>query len=86
MERSLGLMCGAGILPARMAAEARRQGWRVVAFTFGDAPGVERHAERMIPSRLAEPGAVLAGLRDAGVGAALFSGKFSARDALGARP
>src|SRR5439155_946659 len=49
-------------------------------------PGVERHAERMIPSRLAEPGAVLAGLRDAGVGAALFSGKFSARDALGARP
>jgi len=86
VERSLGLMCGAGILPARMAAEARRQGWRVVAFTFGDAPGVERHAERMVPSRLAEPGAVLAGLRDAGVGAALFSGKFSARDALGARP
>ena len=79
-------MCGAGVLPARMAAEARRQGWRVVAFTFGDAPGVERHAERMVPSRLAEPGAVLAGLRDAGVGAALFSGKFSARDALGARP
>ena len=34
---SLGLMCGAGALPARMAAEARRQGWRVVAFTFPGA-------------------------------------------------
>lgn len=79
-------MCGAGVLPARMAAEARRQGWRVVAFTFGDAPGVERHAARTIPSRLAEPGAVLTGLRDEDVHAALFSGKFSARDALAARP
>lgn len=79
-------MCGAGVLPARMAAEARRQGWRVVAFTFGDAPGVERHAARTIPSRLAEPGAVLAGLRGEDVHAALFSGKFSARDALAARP
>src|SRR5205814_8776617 len=28
VERALGLMCGAGTLPARMAAEAQRQGWR----------------------------------------------------------
>jgi DUF1009 family protein len=34
VERTLGLMCGAGTLPARMADEARRRGWRVVAFTF----------------------------------------------------
>jgi acyl-CoA synthetase (AMP-forming)/AMP-acid ligase II len=40
VERSLGLICGAGVLPARMAGEARRHGWRVVAFTFGEAPGV----------------------------------------------
>ena len=37
-------MCGAGALPARMAAAARRQGWRVVAFTFGDVRGLAPHA------------------------------------------
>lgn len=79
-------MCGAGVLPARMAAEARRQGWRVVAFTFGDAPGLDRHTQRTIPSRLTEPAAVLAALTEEGVTAALFSGKFSAQDLIGARP
>src|SRR5436309_2729857 len=53
-------MCGAGVLPARMAGQARRQGWRVVAFTFGEAPGVSAHADRTIPSLLNEAGAVLA--------------------------
>jgi DUF1009 family protein len=86
VERSLGLMCGAGLLPARMAAAARRQGWRVVAFTFGAAPGVEGHAARTIPSRLTEPAAVLAALGAEGVTAALFSGKFSARDLIAAQP
>jgi len=55
-------MCGAGVLPARMAGEARRRGWRVVAFTFGEAPGVTAHADRTIPSRVNEAGAVLAAL------------------------
>jgi UDP-2,3-diacylglucosamine hydrolase len=73
-------MCGAGVLPARMAAAARRQGWRVVAFTFGDAPGVAIHAARAIPSRVNEAGAVLAALRQEGIGAVLFSGKFWMRD------
>jgi hypothetical protein len=57
------LICGAGVLPARMAGEARRHGWRVVAFTFGDAPGVTDQADRTFPSRLNETGAVLAALQ-----------------------
>jgi DUF1009 family protein len=80
-------MCGAGVLPARMAAVARRQGWRVVAFTFGDAPGVAVHAECLIPSRVNEAGAVLAALQQERIGAVLFSGKFWMRDFLhGATP
>ncbi len=76
MERSLGLMCGAGTLPARMAAEATRQGWRVVAFAFGDAPGLEAHADLTIASRVNEIGVVLAALQREQVSAVLFSGKF----------
>jgi DUF1009 family protein len=80
--RTLGLMCGAGVLPARMAAEARRQGWRVVAFAFGDAPGVDAVADVTVPSRLTEIGPVFAALQREGVGAALFSGKFWLSDVL----
>jgi len=87
VERSLGLICGAGVLPARMAGEARRQGWRVVAFTFGEVPGVSAHAERTIPSRLNEVGVVLAALEHERIGAVLFSGKFWIQDFLrGNRP
>ncbi len=60
--RSLGLMCGAGPLPARMAAEARRQGWRIVAFTFPGAGEPDGWAEVVIPSRLEAMSPVLAGL------------------------
>jgi DUF1009 family protein len=79
-------MCGAGPLPARMATEARRLGWRVVAFAFGDAPGVGAHAERVIASRLTELGAVLDALREESVQAVLLAGRFWARDVLGPRP
>src|SRR5439155_1898276 len=41
---------------------------------------------RSSPIRFAETRSVLAGHHDAGVGEALYSGKYSARDALGARP
>lgn len=84
MEQSLGLICGAGVLPARMAREARRQGWRVVAFTFADG-GVGAHADRTIPSRVAEIGPVLEALRQERVSAVLFSGRFSVRDLFAAR-
>jgi UDP-2,3-diacylglucosamine hydrolase len=80
VERSLALICGAGTLPARMAAEAKRQGWRVVAFTFGDAGGVGPHVERVVPSRVTELAPLLSTLRDERVSAAVFSGKFSVGD------
>jgi len=82
VERSLGLMCGAGLLPARMAAEARRQGWRVIAFAFGQVSGIDAHADRFIPSRFAELGPVLETLRTEGVSATLFAGTFRLADAV----
>ncbi len=78
-------MCGAGVLPARMAAEARRQGWRVVAFTFGDTVGLEPHIDLAIPSRITELGPVMAALARERASAALFSGKFWLGDVLRAR-
>ncbi len=82
MERALGLMCGAGDLPALMAAEARRQGWRVVAFAFADAAPVAPHAERVVPSRLTELGPVLTLLQEEKIAGVLFSGRFRLDDVL----
>ncbi|HSB42138.1 MAG TPA: UDP-2,3-diacylglucosamine diphosphatase LpxI [Methylomirabilota bacterium] len=76
MERSLGLMAGAGILPGRAAAEARRRGWRVTAFAFEEAPGLAEAADACIPSRLTDIQAVLAELAARRVEAAVFVGKF----------
>ncbi len=76
MERTLGLMAGAGILPGRAAAEARRQGWRVVAFAFEDAPGLAEAADVFIPSTITDIQAVLAGLAAQRAQAAVFVGKF----------
>jgi DUF1009 family protein len=77
VEQALGLMCGAGGLPARMADEARRHGWRVLAFAFGDAAAVVDHADRVIPARLDTLGPVLATLQAEGISSVLFSGRFS---------
>jgi DUF1009 family protein len=84
VEQSLGLICGAGVLPARMAQEARRQGWRVVAFAFGTRDPVAG-ADRTIASRVAEIGRVVEALREERVSAVLFSGRLSMRDILEAR-
>lgn len=76
-------MCGAGDLPALMARQARRQGWRVVAFAFA-APSnaVARDAVRVVPSRISEMGPVIGGLQEEKVSAVLFSGKFWIGDLL----
>lgn len=76
MERTLGLMAGAGALPGRAAAEARRQGWRVAAFAFEEAPGLADAADDYIPSTITDIQAVLAGLAARGAKAAVFVGKF----------
>ena len=76
MERSLALMAGAGTLPGRAAQEARRHGWRVVAFAFEEAPGLAEAADHVIPSAITDIRAVITNLAAQGVGAAVFVGKF----------
>jgi DUF1009 family protein len=76
VERALALICGTGPLPARMARQARADGWRVVAFTFAEAAGVGECADRVVPSRVTEIAPVLAAFQRERVSAALFSGKF----------
>lgn len=85
MERTLAVMCGAGALPALVAARARAEGWRVVAFTFDGASDLTVHAERLIPSRLREFGPILSGLKDEGVTAAVLVGQFAMTDVLKTR-
>ena len=82
MEQALGLMCGAGALPARMAHEARRRGWRVVAFAFPGAPDVAAAADRVIPARLDELAPVVMTLQSERLSAVLFSGRFSMGDVV----
>src|SRR5439155_873327 len=82
VERSLGLMCGAGELPALMASEARRQGWRVVAFAFARETGAAAHAARVVPCTIAEMAPVIAALQEEKVTGVLFSGKFWMGDLL----
>jgi UDP-2,3-diacylglucosamine hydrolase len=82
--RSLGLMCGAGALPARMAAEARRQGWRVVAFAFPGAADLTGLADTIVPTRMEAMAPVLQALGREKVTGVLFSGKFWMGDLLAA--
>jgi hypothetical protein len=83
--RSLGLMCGAGPLPARMAAAARRQGWRVVAFAFPGAADLIGVADTIVPTRLEALVPVLEALAREKVAGVVFSGKFWMGDLLAAR-
>ncbi len=76
MERRLALMAGAGVLPGRAAAEAVLQGWRVVAFAFDEAAGLDANAERVVPSAITDIQEVLRTLAAERVQAAVFVGKF----------
>jgi DUF1009 family protein len=82
VERTLALICGLGPLPARMAAEARRQGWRVVAFAFAGVEPVAAAVDRVVPSRVTELGPVLEAFQVERVSAALFAGKFWMQDLI----
>jgi len=75
VERRLAVMAGAGVLPGRAAAEAARQGWRVVALAFDEAAGLGAHAERVVPSTIKDIQAVLRTLGNERVQAAVFVGK-----------
>ena len=78
-------MCGAGVLPARVAREAKRRGFRIVAFAFGDTPGLDGTVDRLVPASVADIAAVLAGLRAERVSAAVFCGRLAARELLQTR-
>ena len=82
MEPTLGLMAGAGTLPGRVAAEARRQGFRVIAFAFDHAEGLEAAADAVVPSSVTAIQRVLEALAREGVRAAVFAGKFWKQTAL----
>ncbi|HXU87621.1 MAG TPA: UDP-2,3-diacylglucosamine diphosphatase LpxI [Methylomirabilota bacterium] len=83
MERSLGLMCGAGEVPALMARHARRQGWRVIAFAFATpSAGVVAEAARVVSAEMREMGPVVATLLEEKVTGVLLSGKFWMGDLL----
>jgi DUF1009 family protein len=85
VERTLGLIAGAGALPALIAERARRQGWRVVAFAFPGAGDLGGQVDRIIPSRVTEIGAVLDALRAQRAVAAVLCGRFSMPDVLRAQ-
>src|SRR5204863_111921 len=65
--------------------EPRHRGEDPHARGDADLPGLGTYAERVIPSRVTELGAVLQALREEAVGAVLLAGKFWTRDVLGAR-
>jgi hypothetical protein len=69
-------MAGAGVLPGRAAAEARRQGWRVLAFAFEEAPGLAAEADVVVPSAISDIQTVIMRLYGERPQAALFVGKF----------
>ena len=79
-------MCGAGALPARMATEARRQGWRVVAFAFPGSGDLTAVADAIVPTRIEAMGPVVEALAREKVSAVAFSGKFWMGDLLAAGP
>jgi DUF1009 family protein len=86
VERSLGLMAGAGVLPALIAGRAQSQGWRVVVFDFSGAAEPACAVARLVPSRLTEIGAVLVALSEERVTAAVLCGRFSMGEVLRAEP
>jgi DUF1009 family protein len=82
VERSLGLMAGAGVLPALIAERARGQGWRVVQFAFPGATDLGQRVEAVVPSLLTEGAAVLGALHAQRVTSAVLCGRFSMPDLL----
>jgi DUF1009 family protein len=74
---TLGLVGGAGALPAVMAREARRGGWRVVAFALGEPGGLAEAADRVVPCRLGDIGPILEILAAEGIRHVVLAGRVS---------
>jgi hypothetical protein len=75
MTEALGLVGGAGTLPALMAREARRTGWRVVAFALAASEPLEPHADRVVPCRLGDVGPILSVLGEEKIRHVVLAGR-----------
>ena len=75
MAEALGLVGGAGALPVLMAREARRAGWRVVAFALADPEPLVPHADRVVPVQLGDVGPILAVLGEEGIRHVVLAGR-----------
>ena len=81
MPEALGLVGGAGALPALMAREARRAGWRVVAFALAESEPLTPHADRVVPCQVGDVGPILAALGGEGIHHVVLAGRVR-KDAL----
>jgi DUF1009 family protein len=75
MAEALGLVGGAGALPALMAREARRAGWRVIAFALVSPEPLAPHADRVVPVKLGDVGPILAVLGEEGIRHVVLAGR-----------
>lgn len=75
MAASLGLVAGAGALPALMAREARRAGWRVVAFALADPGELAGVVDRVVPCRVGEAGPIFDVLAGEGIRHVVLAGR-----------
>jgi UDP-2,3-diacylglucosamine hydrolase len=75
MAEALGLVGGAGALPALMAREARRAGWRVVAFALASPESLEPHADRVVPCRVGDVGPILSVLGEEAIRHVVLAGR-----------
>jgi DUF1009 family protein len=75
MAQALGLVGGAGALPAIMAREARQAGWRVIAFAFTAPEFLVPHADRVVPCRLGDVAPIFAVLGEEGIRHVVLAGR-----------
>jgi len=64
---ALGLIGGAGVLPALMAREAQEAGWRVVVFALAEPAALPSVVDRVILFRLGDVGPLLDTLQSEGI-------------------
>jgi DUF1009 family protein len=75
MAEALGLVGGAGALPALMAREARRAGWRVVAFALASPEPLTSHADRVVPCRIGDVAPILSVLGEEAIRHVVLAGR-----------
>jgi hypothetical protein len=75
MAEALGLVGGGGALPALMGREARRAGWRVVAFALAAPESLAPHADRVVSCRLGDVAPILAVLGEEGIRHLVLAGR-----------